>query len=535
MKIDSYDFTGNANSGIKPNLNYLIVDDFQPMRRTVNDQLTRAGVKKIRQAVNGQEALQIISKHKVDVIICDWNMPNVSGFDVLKRVKGDANLSHVHFMFVTAEADRDSVRMAIQAGVDQFLVKPFTPKTLREKIEDMLSRPPRGTQSGSGEEVVSGEKPKEVVSPGRKAKKSDRSTVLVVDDVPTNIDVIKGILSDSYKIKAATSGEKALAMIQRDKPDLILLDIMMPEMDGYQVCDELKADLETEHIPVIFLTAKSEITDMTRGFDLGAVDYITKPANPELLKARVKNHLQLKHSRDELSDEIENLMEVAQLREDVERITRHDLKNPLSAIINTSEQLLESQYLGMEQRSDIEMIRDSSFDVLEMINRSLDLYKMETGSYKLKAESLDLVKIVQKVVNDSRVNARDRKITVKFEAPEICIFLGEELLTMSMLGNLIKNAIEASAEQEVVTVAVSYDDDALISIHNNGVIPPEMRDNFFEKYATVGKEQGTGLGTYSAKLIAKTQKGDISFTTDNEDGTRLTVSLPIDPSFKNLA
>ncbi len=117
--------------------------------------------------------------------------------------------------------------------------------------------------------------------------------ILVVDDTPENIDVLRGILQDRYAIRAATSGELALKVIERQAPDLILLDVMMPEMDGHEVCRRLKSREATAHIPVIFVTAKTETEDEKEGFDLGAVDYITKPVNPAIVKARVSTHLAL--------------------------------------------------------------------------------------------------------------------------------------------------------------------------------------------------------------------------------------------------
>ncbi len=124
-----------------------------------------------------------------------------------------------------------------------------------------------------------------------------KQTVLVVDDTPENIDVIVGLLKENYKIKAAPSGEKALASVSRGLPDLILLDIMMPEMDGYEVCRRLKADKATRHIPVIFLTAKTEVADEVKGLHLGAVDYITKPISPPIVLSRIKTHLSLRQAQ----------------------------------------------------------------------------------------------------------------------------------------------------------------------------------------------------------------------------------------------
>ena len=130
----------------------------------------------------------------------------------------------------------------------------------------------------------------------------EKSTILAVDDTPENLDVVKGILGADYVVKAATSGHMALKIAEKQTPDLILLDIMMPEMDGYEVCRRLKENEATKDVPVIFLTAMDQTTDEEHGFELGAADYITKPVNPPILEARVKTHLALKSSMDDLQD-----------------------------------------------------------------------------------------------------------------------------------------------------------------------------------------------------------------------------------------
>lgn len=145
---------------------------------------------------------------------------------------------------------------------------------------------------------------------------SEKETILVVDDTPENIDVLVGILKDKYKVRAALNAEQAFKAIAKNRPDLILLDIMMPEVDGYEVCRRLKEDPETKSLPVIFLTAKAEVEDEIKGFALGAVDYITKPISPPVVLARVVTHLSLKRAR--VSLETKNL----QLKQ-----TLTDLKN----------------------------------------------------------------------------------------------------------------------------------------------------------------------------------------------------------------
>jgi sigma-B regulation protein RsbU (phosphoserine phosphatase) len=134
------------------------------------------------------------------------------------------------------------------------------------------------------------------------AEAGSNPVVLAVDDTPENLDVVKGILAPNYTVKAAINGQMALKIVEKQPPDLILLDIMMPGMSGYEVCEVLKSNPETSGIPVIFLTAMDQTTDESKGFDLGAADYITKPVNPPILESRVKTHLALKHAMDELHD-----------------------------------------------------------------------------------------------------------------------------------------------------------------------------------------------------------------------------------------
>ena len=132
-----------------------------------------------------------------------------------------------------------------------------------------------------------------------------KQTILIVDDTPENIDVLNGLLSPDYRIKVALNGERALKIVQsKDAPDLVLLDVMMPGMDGYEVCRRLKADAATEKIPIIFVTAKSEETEETKGFDLGAADYIRKPIVPSIVKARVKTHLALYRQNQTLEETV---------------------------------------------------------------------------------------------------------------------------------------------------------------------------------------------------------------------------------------
>ncbi|MBF0112908.1 MAG: response regulator, partial [Desulfamplus sp.] len=169
----------------------------------------------------------------------------------------------------------------------------------------------------------------------------NKKNILIVDDTEANIDILVDTLGDDYEVSVAMDGESAIEDVRTNPPDLILLDIMMPGIDGYEVCRRLKADEKSKAIPIIFITALSQVEDETKGLKLGAVDYVTKPISPSIVKARVENHLELKQAREELERQNHILQENIHLREEIDRISRHDLKTPLNSIISIPRILLQ--------------------------------------------------------------------------------------------------------------------------------------------------------------------------------------------------
>ncbi|MGE4536859.1 MAG: response regulator [Desulfovibrio sp.] len=361
-----------------------------------------------------------------------------------------------------------------------------------------------------------------------------RPFVLIVDDVPANIRILAEFLREGHDIRVATRGADALDLARRLPPDIILLDVVMPDMDGYEVCRRLKADPATAEIPIIFVTAKFAPEDEAYGLSLGAVDYIVKPASPAVVRARVKNHLELRAARETLARQNAALTEAAKLREDVDRIMRHDLKAPLTGIIGLPPLILDGGNLSDAQAMFVHLIEESGLKMLSMINQSLDLFKMERGTYVLRAESMDAATVVRRLFVEMATFAGykrnglaltvagrpdDGKMPVRLTA--------ERLLFHTMLANCLKNALEASPEEGVVTVDLRPGDPAAIAVTNQGVVPADMRERFFAKYATSGKTDGTGLGTYSTRLIAEAHGGTVRMETSDATGlTTVTICLP---------
>jgi two-component system sensor histidine kinase/response regulator len=363
-----------------------------------------------------------------------------------------------------------------------------------------------------------------------------RKSVLIIDDSATDLAVLAEILGEEYLVQSAASGAEAQEIVLRGahRPDLILLDVKMPEPDGLAFCRMIQADPSTRGIPVIFVTSADREEDEAEGFAAGGVDYVTKPVNPYILRARVRTHLELKAAREELESQNATLKENIRLREQVEHLTRHDLKNPLMVILNIPPVLMQRPEIGADEVKWLRMILDSGRRMLNIINMSSGMLKMEQGTYVPHAEPVDALFMVRQISDEIARTFTDGapRIIVDVEgrtagASDSFTVKAEEPLLYTMLSNLIRNAVEASPRGSVVFVSFSREATAVIAIHNQGSIPADIRPRLFQKYVTSGKEAGTGLGLYSARLSARTLGGDLTCDTSEESGTTMTVTLPL--------
>ena len=221
------------------------------------------------------------------------------------------------------------------------------------------------------------------------------------------------------------------------------------------------------------------------------------------------------------------LEENARLREDVERISRHDLKTPLNSILGVSFLLRDDPRLDAEQKELVGVLQRAGFRMLEMVNLSLGLYRMETGTYEFSPQAVDLREVARRVLVDLHSYADAAGVGLHLQgsgAPPVHV-RAEELLCYSIVANLVKNAVEATRRGQQVTLALQPGDPVALTIHNPGEVPPEVAARFFEKYVTRGKSGGTGLGTYSARLMARAQQGELELRTSAEQGTTLTLTL----------
>jgi len=588
-----------SDSSFDKSMRILVVDDYESMRKLVVKNLNQMGYASILQAANGQEALRVLEGNPtIQIVLTDWNMPVMSGIDLLRSIRKHPKFNRLPVLMITAEIARHQVQEAADAGVSDFLVKPFTVGGLQSRFDKILSNLKAGKVIGApgqnrvtqnvdemhaalfsrkaakapsappsqsmrpvesartvsdfanvsppvAHQPLAGEQPLAVViTEDLQARMTSRATILVIDDVVDNIDILVGLLQDEYKVRTSKSGMAALKMLdtarraEQPLPDLILLDVMMPEMDGFEVCRQLKANKATANIPIIFLSAADDTQNVVQGLELGAVDYVTKPANPTVLKMRVRTHLTRTRALEELRKQNQILSENMRLRDDIEQMTRHDLKNPVGGIMNFADLLLSDEDLNEGQRDIISTIAESARIVLDMVNLSLDLAKIEQGTYELQAAPVDIAAILRRAFSDKSAEIESKSLQITQtgggqDADGNLVFrvLGDELLCYSAIGNLVKNAVEASPEGGAITIAYEQDSatgDGSVSITNPGTVPLAIRESFFDKFATAGKRGGTGLGTYSAKLLTEVQHGRIEMmTSDERNETTLRMTLPL--------
>jgi signal transduction histidine kinase len=373
-------------------------------------------------------------------------------------------------------------------------------------------------------------------------KLSKKYTILVVDDTPDNLALMSNLLKDEYKVKIASTGEKALQITLSDSPpDLILLDIMMPDIDGYEVCRRIKFDANTMNIPVIFLTAKVEVEDEKKGLDLGAVDYITKPISPPIVMARVKSHLALRAKNIEL--------EMAKAVADKANLAKseflssmsHELRSPLNAILGFA-QLMDSESPPPppNQKESLTNILQAGWHLLKLINEILDLAKVESGQVPMSAEPVSLEEVMLECQNMISPQAQQRGIKLSLPTFENAQFVHADRTRLKqIIINLLSNAIKYNSVLGTVSIScnTSTQGRVRISVKDTGLgLSPEQVAQLFQPFNRLGRdvagEEGTGIGLVVAKRLVEMMGGFIGVESELGVGSTfwfelITVDRPI--------
>jgi two-component system sensor histidine kinase/response regulator len=360
---------------------------------------------------------------------------------------------------------------------------------------------------------------------------SSKQLILIVDDTPKNLQVLGKTLHEiGYNIAVANSGNQAIDSIKKEKPDLILLDIQMPEMDGFEVCTQLKANEETKDIPIVFLTANTESSFILKGFELGAVDYITKPFNSAELSARVATHLEIKQSREKLS-------ELNATKDKFFKIIAHDLRNPFTGIIGLSENM--ERILTSTQTVEIEkilkyskIIHSSAISAATLLENLLEWAKSQSGKLEIDPKTISIDQVFIKNIELMKGMALKKEIEIEKQATVDEAF-ADELLVNTIIRNLLSNALKFTERGGTVTLSSRRSEEWIeISIEDSGIgIDSKNIEKIFRidsKVTSLGteKEKGTGLGLLLCKEFVEKQGGKIWVTSVIGQGTTFSFTIP---------
>ena len=357
---------------------------------------------------------------------------------------------------------------------------------------------------------------------------SARSSILVVDDSPTNLQLLVGMLQEhGYRVRPVTDGEHALRAVRSEPPDLVLLDVTMPGIDGYEVCRRIKGDADTAEIPVLFISALAGIEDKVRAFEAGGVDYVSKPFHLAEVLARVHTHLELRRQRRALEEGLVRERELEAMRDKLTHMIAHDMRSPLLAL----KLVLDLVRKGAPQ-AEPELLAGADATLMmliELVSQMLDVSRFEAGRLDLVREPVDLVALAREQLAALQPLTGGIRTSVEAKAA-LCVTIDRDLIRR-VLSNLVCNAFKFTPNTGQVVVRVEGQGDFVrVAVVDNGRgIAVQDHSRIFEKFGQVGPDQrkhGTGLGLTFAKMAVEAHGGRIGVESELGRGSSFWFTLP---------
>ncbi len=367
--------------------------------------------------------------------------------------------------------------------------------------------------------------------------------LLVVDDNADNRDVLaRRLEKQGHWAITVSSGAEALSALEEQPFDLVLLDVMMPEMDGFETLSRIKAEPKTSHLPVIMISALDEIASVVRCIEMGAADYLPKPFNPILLRARVGATLREKRARDretrytaEIQENLRRLQQLEKLRDDLTHMIVHDLRTPLTSLLTGLQTLPLMGDLNELQKEMVGIAEDGGHSLLAMINDLLDVEKMEQETVPLELSALSVSDLIARSIAQVASLAKNGSLTLSQRVdPEVPPLTADEDKLRRIFINLLSNAIKFTPVDGTVSVMASYSraDGFLFSVEDTGEgIPTDAFSRIFEKFGQVenrraGRKMSTGLGLAFCKLAVEAHGGRIWVESEPGHGSTFFFTLP---------
>ncbi|MEG1562505.1 MAG: response regulator [Bacteroides sp.] len=362
--------------------------------------------------------------------------------------------------------------------------------------------------------------------------------ILIVDDVMSNVLLLKVLLiNEKFTIVTANNGHHALEQVKKEKPDLVLLDVMMPGMNGFEVALELKANPETVEIPIIFLTALNSTADIVKGFQVGGNDFISKPFNKEELIIRVTHQISLVAAKRIIVAQTEELRKTIMGRDKLYSVIAHDLRSPMGSIKMVLNMLilnLPSATIGEEMYELLTMANQTTEDVFSLLDNLLKWTKSQIGKLKVVYQDVDVVEVIEGVTEIFSMVAGLKKIEIKLDLPEHLEVHGDIDMIKTVIRNLISNALKFSIEETEIWISLDAQDGmAVVSVKDCGCgIDEENQKKLLHTdthYSTFGtnNEEGSGLGLLLCQDFVIKNGGKLWFTSKKGEGSTFSFSIPL--------
>lgn len=361
--------------------------------------------------------------------------------------------------------------------------------------------------------------------------------ILIVDDVMSNVLLLKVLLTnEKFAIATASNGRQALEQVEKENPDLVLLDVMMPDMSGFEVAQHLKSNPNTADIPIIFLTALNSTADIVKGFQVGANDFISKPFNKEELIIRVTHQISLVAAKRLILSKTEELQRTIAGRDKLYSVIAHDLRSPMGSIKMVLNMLilnLPSEKIGAEMYELLTMANQTTEDVFSLLDNLLKWTK-SIGKLNVVYQDVDLVEVTDGVIEIFSMVASLKKIRIHEMKPEKMMVNADIDMLKTVVRNLLSNAIKFSKENSEVLVKMEeVDGMAVVSVQDYGCgISEEGQkkllhtDTHFSTFGT-NNEEGSGLGLLLCKDFVVKNGGKLWFTSKEGEGSIFSFSIPV--------
>ena len=499
----------------------LIVED-DPNNLDVAQRIVKAAGHETLVATDGIKGLELARQKRPDAILLDLLLPHLDGWSVTRALRAEPWAQGMPIIAVSALAMQADRALAIEAGCDDFVSKPYTPADLRSVLA-------RYFPIGGAPAVRRG-------TPAARAPDMVLGKVLIVDDDPANVELLsRRLRAIGCETVEAFSGEQALGVAAREMPDAILLDVMMPGMDGWETCRRLQADPVTAGIQVIFVTARDRTEDIAKGFEVGGMDYVPKPWDVLELTARVRSAIIRKKLRDDLRRKNEDLERLERSRQELIGMLGHDIRNLANSVIAFLE-LVGLGQLTPDRAEFGQLLRLSQANVTEllrMVNSLLDVYRMEEGHLEIAPQVVPLAELAQRSLAQMTAEATAKEVRMEAHVPGDAIVFVDDGLIVRVFTNLVSNAVKHTPGGGVVRIDASRRPESpesiTVQVTDTGPgVPAEDAPRIFDRfYQGQGRKRGgSGLGLAFCKLAVELHGGKIAVANGGLPGAIIEFTLP---------